>query len=320
MTDYKKVSYSLYELKFKSGKTRNGALLRFEFADGYGYADCHPWPEFGDLALDQQLKSLSSGKLTELLLRSLAFARLDREGRSVAKNLLSDLDVPRSHFLVTDLTSFSEARLNDLWSEGFRELKLKLGRDYEKEIPILNSLFTGSKSFNLRFDFNGLPNIDQFREFISKIDLNIFSQIEYIEDPIGNEAQEWFEIQDELGVTLARDLVNVESSEAHYFVRVAKPAIQDVFKLLNEEPPSVEMVVTSYMDHPFGQACAAYTAANLHEKIPDRCLLPGLLHHHVYEPNSFSELLANHGPNFKAVEGTGFGFDQLLERQMWKAL
>ena len=188
MSDYKKVSYSDYELKFKSGKTRSGALLRFEFAEGIGFADCHPWPEFGDLGLSEQLKNLSAGKLTSLLLRSHAFAKIDSVARSAKKNCLSGLEIPRSHFLVTDLDSLTESSLTQLWSEGFRELKLKLGRNSEKEIGTLNSLFKTAKAFNLRFDFNGLPNIDQFRDFISKIDLNIFSQIEYIEDPIGNEA------------------------------------------------------------------------------------------------------------------------------------
>lgn len=320
MSDYKNVSSSKYELKFKSGKSREGSLLRFEFDHGYGYADCHPWPEFGDDHLAAQLSKLSGGHLTTLLKRSMEFAKLDAAARSKKENCLRGLTIPRSHFLITDLNSLTENVLSDLWSEGFRELKLKLGRDLEKEISVVNSLFKSSKAFNLRFDFNGLPKIDPFRNFISQLDLDIFSQIEYIEDPVGEDPQEWFELQDELGVTLARDLVNVESSEAHYFVRVAKPAVQDTFKLLYEEPESVEIVVTSYMDHPFGQACAAYTAAKIHEKIPDRSLLPGLLHHHVYLPNEFSERLTNEGPVFKSVEGTGFGFDRLLGNQDWKTL
>lgn len=320
MSDFNRISISPYVLKFRTGKVRHGSLLKFEFENGIGYADCHPWTEFGDLSLEEQLTYLKQGRLTSLTKRSLAFAKLDSQGRVEKKNCLAGLDIPRSHFLVTALDSLSDEKLNELWAEGFREIKLKLGRDLEKEIGLVNNLFSASKSFHLRFDFNGLPNIDNFRDFISKLDLNIFSQIEYIEDPIGSEAQEWFELQDELGVTLARDLVSVESNEAHYFVRVAKPAVQDVFQLLQDEPQSVEMVVTSYMDHPLGQATAAYTAALLHEKIPDRCLLPGLLHHHVYEPNEFSELLTNRGPMFKPIEGSGFGFDQLLERQPWKSL
>lgn len=321
MREFKSVSYSPYELIFKAGKTRHGALLRFEFVEGAGYADCHPWPEFGDATLEQQLKTLQVGsQLSELTLRSLSFAQIDRDARLARKNLLTELKIPRSHFLVTDLSSLSESRLNDLWSEGFRELKLKLGRNLESEIEIVNGLFKNSKSFQLRFDFNALPSIEQMRGFISQLDLNIFSQIEYMEDPINGSADEWFELQDELGVTFARDLTDVKNSEAHYFVRVVKPAVQDVIKILSQEPESVEMVVTSYMDHPFGQACAAYVASLLHHRIPDRCLLPGLLHHHVYEKNAFSELLTNKGPIFSPVEGTGFGFDQLLESLPWKNL
>ena len=320
MNEYRKVSYSPYELKFKTGQVRNGALLRFEFSEGVGYADCHPWTEFGDLSLGDQLKNLSAGILTDLTKCSLSCAKIDRDGRNAKRNCLSDLEIPRSHFLVTSLSSLSEDRLNDLWSDGFRELKLKVGRDPIKEADQINNLFQSSKLFQLRLDFNGLTTIDQTRAFISKLDAKISSQIEFIEDPIDGEAGEWFELQDELGHTLARDLMNVPNSEAHYFVRIAKPAVQDVLQLVREEPQSVELVVTSYMDHPIGQAHAAFAAAMLHKKIPDRTLLPGLLHHHVYEPNSFSELLTHRSPVFKPIDGTGFGFDQLLEGQTWKAL
>lgn len=320
MNDFKKVSYSPYELNFRTGQSRHGVLLRFEFSEGLGYADCHPWPNFGDLSLADQLKNLSLGILTNLTSCSLACAKIDRDGRMAKTNCLSDLEIPRSHYLITSLERLTETKLNDLWTDGFRELKIKVGRDPVNEVAQINSLFKSSKLFQLRFDFNGLPSIDETRDFISKLDPKITTQIEFIEDPISGEAGEWFELQDELGHTLARDLMDVANSEAHYFVRVAKPAVQDVLQLVREEPQSVELVVTSYMDHPLGQAHAAFTAAMLHKKIPDRVLLPGLLHHHVYEPNSFSEMLSNRGPVFKAIEGTGFGFDQLLESQPWKTL
>ncbi len=320
MADFKSVAYSPYELKFKSGQVRSGALLRFEFSEGHGFADCHPWTEFGDIALSDQLKNLSLGILTNLTSCSFACAKIDCDGRLAKKNSLADLDIPRSHYLITQMDSVSETHLSDLWTRGYRDLKLKVGRETENEISVLNGLFKDSKSFQLRLDFNGLLNIDKSRNFLSKLDSKIISQIEFIEDPIAENADDWFELQDELGLTLARDFVDVKNSEAHYFVRVAKPAVQDVLKLVREEPESVELLVTSYMDHPLGQAHAAFNAAMLHKKIPDRTLLPGLLHHHVYEPNAFSELLANDGPIFKPVEGTGFGFDQLLERQAWKTL
>lgn len=320
MSEFRSVSYSPYQLNFKTGNTRSGALLRFEFEDSVGFSDCHPWPEFGDEPLEQQIKKLSQNSLTKLTERSAFLAHLDSQARREQKNLLADLDIPRSHFLVTTLDSLNDERLNELWNEGFRELKLKLGRNLETELERLNSIFVQSKSFHLRFDFNGLPQAEQLKNFLAKLELSIYSQIEYIEDPVGLHPQEWFELQDGLGVTFARDLVDVPNSEAHYFVRVAKPAVQDVFMLLKEEPESVEMVVTSYMDHPVGQVGAAYIASLLHNKIPDRCLLPGLLHHHVYEKNPYSEFLTQRGPKFQIVEGTGFGFDQLLAREQWKKL
>lgn len=321
MSESKIVSYSEYTLELKSGGARQGALLRFEFAkDVVGFADCHPWTEFGDDALELQLRKLSRGEFTALTRRSIYFAKIDSQARAAETNLLVGLEIPRSHFLIDSLAAMSEAKLSDLWSDGFRELKIKLGRDLSAELVQLHALLAKSKPFNLRLDFNGRPNIDSLRTFFSQLDPTIFLQLEYIEDPLKASAQEWFELQEELGVTFARDFVAVENSEAHYFVRVIKPAVQDGFALLAAEPASVEVVVTSYLDHPLGQAAAAYTAALLNQKCSDRCLSPGLLHHHVYVKNEFSELLNSNGPKFLPVEGTGFGFDHLLERQKWKGL
>jgi o-succinylbenzoate synthase len=320
--NFKKIAYSEYELvpKNNSMPIRAGALLRFEFDHGFGYADCHPWTQFGDKALSEQLKAISKGEFTRLTSRSIEFAKLDYEARIKKDNLLASLDIPRSHFLITNLDSVNDMQLNDLWTEGFRELKIKVGKDPKEEPQKLNTLFASGKPWSLRFDFNSSLNIDQLREWQAKLDLEIYAKIEYIEDPINGTAEEWFELQDELGVTFARDLSEVKNNEAHYFVRVVKPAVQDLLETIKEEPESVELVVTTYMDHPIGQACAAYAAGLLHKQMADRCLLPGLMHHHVYQPNSFSELLVSRGPLFKPVDGTGFGFDTLLERLTWKPL
>jgi o-succinylbenzoate synthase len=52
---------------------RHGALIR---VDG-GFADIHPWPELGDLPLDQQLALLARDETTPLTQASLEFASID---------------------------------------------------------------------------------------------------------------------------------------------------------------------------------------------------------------------------------------------------
>ena len=74
------------------------------------------------------------------------------------------------------------------------------------------------------------------------------------------------------------------------------------------------IVITSYMDHPMGQFGAAYFAA-LHPA--PRC---GLFTHVLYEKNEFSERIVSDGARLLAPEGTGIGFDDLLEHLPWKRL
>ena len=75
-----------------------------------------------------------------------------------------------------------------------------------------------------------------------------------------------------------------------------------------------ELVVTSYLDHPLGQACAAWTAARLGVKTA------GLLTHSVYEPNLFSASILARGPRLAFSPGTGFGWDKELASLEWESL
>ena len=91
-------------------------------------------------------------------------------------------------------------------------------------------------------------------------------------------------------------------------VLIVKPAIEEI------PETNKEMIITSYMDHPIGQFGAAYFAA-LHPA--PRC---GLFTHVLYERNEFIEAIRTDGARLLPPEGTGVGFDDLLERQPWKKL
>ena len=81
-------------------------------------------------------------------------------------------------------------------------------------------------------------------------------------------------------------------------------------------------VFTSNMDHPLGQCWAAYNAAKFYTGKPESEIpLCGLVTHHVYRPNPFSERMGmDITPEFPVPGGTGLGFDDLLEALPWKTL
>jgi len=79
-------------------------------------------------------------------------------------------------------------------------------------------------------------------------------------------------------------------------------------------------VVTSYMDHALGQMYAAYECARLRQFDPRADMFHGLATHTLFERDPFFEQLSLSGGRLSAVEGTGLGFDDLLEGLPWKEL
>lgn len=308
-----KISYSLYMLAGKKliGQ-RKGALLRFEFAGGnVGYADCHPWVELGDVSLKQQLSLLLQGILTPLTRRSLFFAKLDAKARVEKKNVFEGISLPSSHWLLS--------HPKEEIPEGFSRVKLKVGRDPAQEIPSLLTLFRRlSDEIKVRLDFNAKLSQKEFDAYLERIKKWIH-RIEFIEDPYPYEAQSWEATQNTYGILLACDAQSEKRQyqKRSHGVSVVKPAIQEETSFLSK----LKLVVTSYLDHPLGQLGAAYIAGKLAKTSSSKLLACGLLSHVVYEPNAFSEQLCLRGTILiPPVEGMGFGFDQLLEKQPWKPI
>lgn len=302
-----KISYHVYELElvrpFNGSSSRQGALLKVHFSDGLiGYADCHPWKEFSDVPLEKQLALLKAGKTTPLTKKSLYFAELDAKARSSKVNLLQNLKIPPSNYLMDDFTVVQEKLLQRM-EEGFTTFKVKIGNDLEKELLFLKEQIPPKAI--LRLDFNLKLSKDSFKAIIDKLqNLNI----EYIEDPFTFDERLWEEIQAKDGLNLACDFEQAKAINKFKSAKVliVKPAITEDFHADNQK-----VVVTSYLDHPFGQCTAAYVAA----KYPDTTC--GLLTHHFYKKNDFSEELTTKGPEFKIPHGTGFGFDEQLNKLKW---
>lgn len=324
-------SYELKPLKplnslSETAKPRSGFLMRVENEEGEGFADVHPWPELGDESLEDQLESLRQNKPTPLAQQSLRLARLDAVARANEKSLFANLEIPESHFLLTEITP--ETSLRQAVSRGFRVAKVKVGRDMAAELNAFKVLAdTWPKGMSLRLDFNSSVLPEEFTKFWAEFPKRLKTEVEFIEDPFAYSPDSWREIATHLDVRFAFDRPKLAHEEAQidtvmgsaFQYVVLKPAYQDVEAWAKAFQRS-RLVITSYMDHPVGQMGAAYWAAVMKDKLGPKVAICGLLSHEVYEKTSFSEQLNKKGAYLKPVSGKGIGFDELLQKQDWRLL
>ena len=340
-----KIWIAPYELQPRSslnsrstGAARTGTLLKVETPHGEGFADLHPWPELGDETLSEQLDSIIKGRPFRLAERSLYFAHKDAEFRAQKKSAFAGLEIPTSHFFIPDIFTTGIERLDALVHDGYRAVKLKVGRNIPAELQQLQHLGAQwPEELKIRLDFNSALTPEEADDYLGRLPASIARQIEFIEDPSRFSVESWTGLHDRRGLPLAIDLEAdnevriqraLESNCVQYIV--LKPAVQDAERITDLvqgvsakklSANDVKFSVTTYLDHPLGQASAAWMAAHLSARCPGRVATCGLLSHiSSYEPNEFSDALENKGPKLLAPEGYGFGFDDLLRRQEWKFL
>ncbi len=280
-------------------RTREGFLLR----RGHGFGCVQPWPELGDPGAGDLVEMLRQGRAHPLLSRALLCSvedgRARREGRGIFAKGVEPGAIPRSHAtIVTEGADFPA-----LAAAGFRVVKLK-ARAGEGSLP--GRVAAAARAgLRVRIDLNGTgaEGLEALRAWAA--------DIEFIEDPEPYEAARWREITDRAGFPLALDrLPPGVADEGGYTVRVLKPALETC------GPRAREVVFTSYMDHPLGQMFAAWEAA----RYPRAQREAGLLTHTLYEPDAFTEAVRSSGPELFPAEGTGLGFDALLEAVPWERL
>ena len=319
----KRIEYSTYILKkIAVNSARVGALLKIEWPDGIGYSDLHPWPEFGDAYLKEQLKIfadyLKNPKtilLSPLQQQSIHYSRLDAQARTQKISLLNELVVPESHYLITREEETREDSLAQMTEAGFNKVKVKIGGDPLMAVIHIAHLASQIQQ-SLRLDANAQWGESELSQFAEKIPEDLKPRIEFIEDPFHSAPTAWKILSEKYNLKFARDFC--ADKDLSYAVRILKPAAENVPHLAATEPAA--LVVSSYLDHPLGQVCAAYEAALLKQKYGDRVLDCGLLSQHVYEVNDFSQAMAVQGPKFPKIHGTGFGFDELLKNLRWQVV
>lgn len=293
-----------------SGEGRRGVLLR---SAGGGVACLQPWPELGDHTLKEELEALGRGSPLRLGRQALRCLRADEEAREKGESLFKGRSAaPDSYASLPDKLSREELVAFD--EAGFCEGKIKGNRNIRELARELAGYSSLLPDWKWRIDFNGVLTPEEFQAAALRLQEAARNRITFFEDPVPFEEDLW-RLWEQAGFSLLPDRISREAVLSRPLkIRVWKPAFE-----CWEEVPSVQAVVTSYMDHPIGQVWAASEAARLADEGVETGLC-GLVTQHLYEKNAFSEFMGGVSPEFFVPAGTGVGFDPLLEKLPWKKL
>ena len=244
-------------------------------------------------------------------------AEYDKVARDFENSLFEKMEVPASHATLAKGDAADVARAVEA---GFTTVKLKAGRDLTAEARFLDEMAAEYPQLNWRLDFNESLTPGDATGFLLGLAEKTRAAIDFVEDPSPYSESSWKEICRQTRVNLAVDREAAPLSSAAQ-VMVIKPAIDEPF-LLGEAALGHQqrVVITSYMDHPVGQTFAAWEAARLGLQFPGLAGTCGLQTHHLFEPDAFSEALGPWAPEFKVPDGTGLGFDDLLDALPWTRL
>jgi len=296
---------------------RRGALVKIEFENsGCGYADLHPWEEFGHAPLDEHISTLPTDRPSSLAALALRHARTDAAARRAGISLFEGLPTIGSHALFTDWAGAPREAFAQCLRDGCSKVKLKIGRDPDRELTTLNKL--ADLPFRWRLDANALFTRESLGAWLAQLDPRLRARIEFLEDPCPYDQSDWMDILTHEKIPLALDwqLPATPPPWPGAHIVVVKPAVQDAFSLaLAAAQTGLDVVVTHSMDHPIGRAVALWTAMRLRQRHGQLVRDGGLHGGGLYTPDSFTEA---RGPDLQIPRGTGFGFNDLLDRLTWE--
>lgn len=304
---------------------RRGALLKVQWPNGkMGYSDLFPWPEHGDVDIDTQLSAIAQGRLTKLAEQAIWLAKKDADPRSRGVNIFAGLGKVKNHYLVNDISKLTDNALANLRSAGFTTLKIKVGKNLEEEAATISKLVRQNPLL-VRLDFNAKIDLVAYRKFMNSLDLTDRAKIEYVEDPMPWNLEAWKEAATFTPIALDQEFEKVKWNEITgrppFKILIIKPARRDVEKDLKlAEQYDLKVVVTSSLDHPVGVAHACNIASEIKKSNPSMLLDCGCLSLRAYKFSEFFLRVQATGPYFAGVNGTGIGFDDLLQRIEWKPI
>ena len=281
-------------------KTYEGALVR----NGAGFGCLHTWPELGDPTLPECLEDLAGAQESALVRRTLDCTRADGQAREEKRSLFEGLKVPRSH---ATLPVLNEMVLREAVERGFTHVKVKGGKEGGRDLHQVRRMMLNFPNLKWRIDFNENGEVNEILEELGRWSKEEKAAIDFLEDPVPYFEGGWERLATESGLMMALDR-HLERDRGDSEVLVVKPAVQEM-------KSGLRVVVTSYMDHPLGQAFAAWEAAKAGGT--EVC---GLQTHGLFEANEFTEELGEVSPEFQVPGGAGLGFDDLLDALPWSKL
>lgn len=310
-----------WHYRLKSRRDLNARSKRREFEgillrDGEGGYGCiHPWPELGDPSLQKCLEDLGGACRWPIVRRALRCVEMDGAARSMKDPLFEELEIPESH---ATLAVCDEEEVRRAVDAGFTRVKLKAGGSGAAELAFLERMNALHPGLRWRLDFNETGDAAELAERLAGMPAEVTSRIDFVEDPAPYSETTWSALHRKARIPLAVDRESAPNAAAAQ-VMILKPAVDEPW-LLAEAAASrgQQVVVTSYMDHPLGQAFAAWEAGRLALQFPGLIGTCGLQTHHLFEPDAFTEALGPWTPAFNAPPGTGLGFDDLLDKLPWK--
>ncbi len=284
-----------YEHEPLPGKRIWAALLRVVFGPwNEGFADLHPWTEFGEAPIERQLEGIVAGRPSRLAAKSLYFAEVDARARRGSRNLLAGLDLPLSHALV-NLSSANS--IEEKIAGGFHCLKAKAGANLANETKMLLRY----PQVRWRLDFSAKLTESDFMAWWMQIEPALKSKIDAIEDPAR-----------ELSTINRAMPVYADWVEGHWIGKVFKPA-RDFSFLMQKERRFQRVMFTHSLDHPVAQAAAVWEAAKFYRRYPRLRQVCG------FSPlPEFQNLWKRTGPRVCPPQGYGFGFDDCLHSVRWE--
>ena len=316
----KDVWISSYRLRSRGFLNAVSARREFEgmlIRVGDGYGCIHPWPELGDPPLQKCLEDLKGRRFWPIVRRALRCAEFDNAARTAEESLFEEMEVPRSH---ATLAKGDAKELAAAVEAGFDTVKLKMGRDLEGEVGFLKGMMAEYPKLKWRLDFNETLEPSAAEGFLEGLSEKERMALDFVEDICPFSETAWAELWKKFRVRLAVDREAGPHLKAAQ-VTVVKPAVDEPFLLSEAAAMNGQSVVmTSYMDHPLGQAFAAWEAARTGLIFPGLVGTCGLQTHHLFEKDAFVEELGEWKPDFKVPGGTGLGFDEQLAELTWMEL
>lgn len=318
--DTRKPLISRYRLKSRG--FLNAVSSRSEFDGvlikvGSGYGCIHPWPELGDPPLEKCLADLAGARRWPIVRRALRCAEYDAAARGRDESLFEEMEVPMSHATLpsTDIEFAMQAV-----EAGFTHLKLKCGRNAAKEQACIKAVVETHPAIRWRLDFNETLEPPGLIEWLGGLSEAAGRSIDFLEDPCPYSETAWKKLFRDTRIPLAVDREAAPNSGSAQCC-IIKPAIDEPWLLAETAlGHGQRLVVTSYMDHPFGQTFAAWEAARLGLQFPGQPGICGLRTDILFQPDAFSEALGDWSPTFRPPRGTGLGFDDQLDELPWTRL